>query len=77
MRLFPFMTPSTMLISPNMAYGYSLRPYRIFAYAVWILVLCAVLLFYMSNERGKKKQLFGGRTVPDSVCVQEQFGYYI
>lgn len=64
MRLFPFMTPSTMLISPNMAYGYSLRPYRIFAYAVWILVLCAVLLFYMSNERGKKKQLLSA-----AVCL--------
>ena len=57
-RLFPFMTPSTMLISSDLAYGYSLRPYRIFAYAVWILVLCAVLLFYISKERGKKKRLF-------------------
>lgn len=28
-RLFPFMTPSTMLISSDLAYGYSLRPYRI------------------------------------------------
>jgi len=57
-RLFPFMTPSTMLTSSNLAYGYSLRPYRIFAYAVWILVLCAVLFFYISKERGKKKRLF-------------------
>lgn len=57
-RLFPFMTPSTMLISSDLAYGYSLRPYRIFAYAVWILVLCAVLFFYISKERGKKKRLF-------------------
>ena len=57
-RLFPFMTPSIMLISPDLAYGYSLRPYRIFAYAVWILVLCAVLFFYISKERGKKKRLF-------------------
>lgn len=56
-RLFPFMTPSTMLISSDLAYGYSLRPYRIFAYAVWILVLCAVLFFYISKERGKKKRL--------------------
>ena len=56
-RLFPFMTPSTMLTSSNLAYGYSLRPYRIFAYAVWILVLCAVLFFYISKERGKKKRL--------------------
>lgn len=63
-RLFPFMTPSTMLTSSNLAYGYSLRPYRIFAYAVWILVLCAVLLFYMSNERGKKKQLLSA-----AVCL--------
>ena len=63
-RLFPFMTPSTMLISSDLAYGYSLRPYRIFAYAVWILVLCAVLLFYMSNERGKKKQLLSA-----AVCL--------
>lgn len=53
-RLFPFMTPSTMLISSDLAYGYSLRPYRIFAYAVWILVLCAVLFFYISKERGKR-----------------------
>ena len=52
------MTPSTMLISSDLAYGYSLRPYRIFAYAVWILVLCAVLFFYISKERGKKKRLF-------------------
>ena len=57
-RLLPFMTPSTMLTSSNLAYGYSLRPYRIFAYAVWILVLCAVLFFYISKERGKKKRLF-------------------
>lgn len=57
-RLFPFMTPSTMLISSDLAYGYSLRPYRLLAYAVWILVLCAVLFFYISKERGKKKQLF-------------------
>lgn len=57
-RLFPFMTPSTMLITSDLAYGYSLRPYRIFAYAVWIIVLCAVLLFYISKERGKKKRLF-------------------
>ena len=47
-----------MLVSPDLAYGYSLRPYRIFAYAVWILVLCAVLFFYISKERGKKKRLF-------------------
>lgn len=53
-RLFPFMTPSTMLASLDLAYGYSLRPYRIFAYAVWILVLCAVLFFYISKERGKR-----------------------
>lgn len=64
LRLFPFMTPSTMLISPNMAYGYSLRPYRIFAYAVWILVLCAALLLYISKERGKKKRLFSA-----AVCL--------
>ena len=57
-RLFPFMTPSTMLTSSNLAYGYSLRPYRIFAYAVWILVLCAVFFFYISKERVKKKRLF-------------------
>lgn len=53
-RLFPFMTPSIMLASLDLAYGYSLRPYRIFAYAVWILVLCAVLFFYISKERGKR-----------------------
>ncbi len=57
-RLFPFMTPSTMLITSNLAYGFSLRPYRILAYAVWILVLCAILIFYISKERGKKKRLF-------------------
>ena len=70
LRLFPFMTPSTMLISPNTAYGYSLRPYRIFAYAVWILVLCAVLFFYISKERGKKKQLlFAAVCLAAGLCL--------
>ena len=78
-RLFPFMTPSIMLVSPDLAYGYSLRPYRIFAYAVWILVLCAVLFFYISKEQTTVLgcSLFGGGNVPATVCVQKQFGYYI
>ena len=57
-RLFPFMTPSTMLTSSNLAYGYSLRPYSIFAYAVCILVICAFFFFYITTQRLKKKRLF-------------------
>lgn len=32
LRVFPFMTPSSFFYTPNIAYGYSLRPYRLFAF---------------------------------------------
>ena len=60
LRVFPFMTPSSFFYTPNIAYGYSLRPYRLFAFLMWILVLCALLLFFFARNRYGKHFLVLG-----------------
>ena len=69
LRVFPFMTPSSFFYTPNIAYGYSLRPYRLFAFLMWILVLCALLLFFFARNRyGKHFLVLGVACLTLGLC---------
>ena len=69
LRVFPFMTPSSFFYTPNIAYGYSLRPYRLFAFLMWILVLCALLLFFFARKRyGKHFLVLGVACLTLGLC---------
>ena len=69
LRVFPFMTPSSFFYTPNIAYGYSLRPYRLFAFLMWILVLCAALLFFFARNRyGKHFLVLGVACLTLGLC---------
>ena len=63
------MTPSSFFYTPNIAYGYSLRPYRLFAFLMWILVLCALLLFFFARNRyGKHFLVLGVACLTLGLC---------
>ena len=72
LRVFPFMTPSSFFYTPNIAYGYSLRPYRLFAFLMWILVLCALLLFFFARNRyGKHFLVLGVACLTLGLCCAQ------
>ena len=64
LRMFPFMTPSTLFYEPDISYGFSLRPYRIFAFLMWILVLCALIFFFFARSRNGRRFL-----IPAAACL--------